>query len=802
MVAAALRRDLAFGQAAARDLPQSLHIPYLRHVHDQAIVTKQGFLLAFLQLGGLCFQTLDQADINLRHVNRNVNLRALGSSRFAVYGHVIRRAVEPKLEGAFDNPFLAELDARYQASLQSKRLFVNEIVLTLIRRPMQGRIGLVDRIVDQFRRELGGREPQREALAELLEVATALKRDLAPYGARILSVVPRAGGLYSEPVEFLAKLLNGAEERAMPLPRMALDGYLPTKRLFVGSAALELRGAAPGSTRFGAMLSIKEYPPFSGPGLLDGLLTQPHEFILTQSFALRDRAAALETMNRTGRQVSGSDDAGTSVADDVDAARDKLASGEAVFGDHHLSLLALARSPDGLSRAVADLGAELSRMNIVWVREDLNLEPAYWAQLPGNFSYIARRALISSLNYAGFFSGHNFPVGETCGLHWGSPIALLETTSQTAYAFNFHVHDLGNFTVVGPSGSGKTVALSFLLGQAMRVRPIPRCVFFDKDRGAEIFIRALGGRYETLSPGEPTGFNPFQIEGSPENRAFLVTLIAYLLKPADGILSAQEMRVIADAVERMIALPKLERSLTMLPELLRGRLAAGMGDLAGRLEPWLKPSARGWLFANPVDRLTFEEDGPGVWGFDMTKVLDDPEVRTAALLYIFQRTGEILDGRPAMIFLDEGWRLLDDAVFLDFIKDMLKTIRKKNGIVGFGTQSAADIVRSKAANTLIEQTATNIFFPNAKADEASYAEAFRLSRKELAFIRQTAPESRTFLIRHAQDSVVARLDLSAMPDLIKVLSGRTETVREMERLRAELGEDPADWLPRFCGWSL
>jgi type IV secretion system protein VirB4 len=110
-------------------------------------------------------------------------------------------------------------------------------------------------------------------------------------------------------------------------------------------------------------------------------------------------------------------------------------------------------------------------------------------------------------------------------------------------------------------------------------------------------------------------------------------------------------------------------------------------------------------------------------------------------------------------------------------------------------------VRSRAANTLIEQTATNIFFPNAKADEASYVEAFRLSGKELAFIRQTAPENRTFLIRHAQDSVVARLDLSAMPDLIKVLSGRTETVREMERLRAELGDDPARWLPAFCGWS-
>ena len=33
------------------------------------------------------------------------------------------------------------------------------------------------------------------------------------------------------------------------------------------------------------------------------------------------------------------------------------------------------------------------------------------------------------------------------------PVAVLETTSQTAYYFNFHVRDLGHFTVTGPSGS-------------------------------------------------------------------------------------------------------------------------------------------------------------------------------------------------------------------------------------------------------------------------------------------------------------------------------------------------------------
>ena len=92
-------------------------------------------------------------------------------------------------------------------------------------------------------------------------------------------------------------------------------------------------------------------------------------------------------------------------------------------------------------------------------REDLNCEPAFWAQLSRNFPYVARRRVISSKNFAGFVSLHNFPSGRAIGNHWGPAISVFETTSQTAYYYNHHIRDIGNFTVVGPSGSGKTVVL-------------------------------------------------------------------------------------------------------------------------------------------------------------------------------------------------------------------------------------------------------------------------------------------------------------------------------------------------------
>ncbi|RWD87074.1 MAG: VirB4 family type IV secretion/conjugal transfer ATPase [Mesorhizobium sp.] len=788
--------DLKFAKARKREKPVEAHVPYLRHVDDNLVVTKSGFLVGVIQLGGLPFQTMDQAELNNRMFNRNTTFRNLSTSRFAAYATIIRRHVTPEIEGDFDNPFVAELDARYMGELGSKNLFVNEAFLTLIRRPMVGRVGWVDKALNAFRISTAGEETREEAMAELHDVLDGVVKDFSAYGARLLGVMTRRGSLFSEPAEFIAKILAGGADVEMPLPRMSLASACATRQIFFGKSALEIRGAQ--TSKIGAMVSIKEYPPFTAPGSLDGLLRLPHEFILTQSFAIEDRVTAMRRINTISNQVSGSDEAGTTVEDSVHAGADKLAGGEVVFGQHHMTVMALAADVQGLNRSLSDITAELSRMSIVPVRETLNTELAFWAQLPGNFSYIARRALISSLNFAGLFSGHNFPSGQREGLHWKRPIALLETSSQTAYYFNFHVHDVGHFTVFGPTGSGKTVVLSFLMAQAMRISPRPRCVYFDYMRGAELFIRALGGRYEVMEPMQATGFAPLQLEDTAENRTFLEGLLRYILTPDDGSLDVAEMRVINTAVDKVYKIPRQQRAFELLPEVLRGSLTPGMNDLAARIEPWLNPGDKGWLFNNPVDLVDFSKP---VVGFDMTKILADKKLRSAALLYIFHRLEEIMDGTPLLMFLDEGWKLLDDEVFAAFINETLKTIRRRNGVVGFGTQTAEDVVNSSISSSLIEQTKTNIFFPNPKASKDSYMARFSLTAKEFEFVRRTAKETRTFLVKHDSDSVVAKLDLSAMPDLIKVLSTNETSIKECERLRETYGQEPEAWLPYLCGWE-
>jgi type IV secretion system protein VirB4 len=156
-----------------------------------------------------------------------------------------------------------------------------------------------------------------------------------------------------------------------------------------------------------------------------------------------------------------------------------------------------------------------------------------------------------------------------------------------------------------------------------------------------------------------------------------------------------------------------------------------------------------------------------------------------------------LDGQPTIIVIDEGWKALDDEVFIQRIKDWEKTIRKRNGIVGFGTQSAQDALSSRISSAIIEQAATQIFMVNPKAQEADYCGGFGLTSHEFDLVKTLPDTSRCFLIKHGKDSVVARLNLSGMPELLTVLSGREGTVRRLDELRGEVGDAPADWLPRL-----
>ena len=785
---------LADGPDPKKEKPAGARLPYARHVDDATIETRDGRLMQVLHLAGFPFETADTDELNYRKSVRETMLRGVANSRFALYHHIVRREAAPQMSGAFADPFSRSLDESWRAKLDGRKLYTNDLFLTLVRRPLQGRVGFLEDMLSSLR----GAGDRQEAAADLVREQTALNaaRDslisaLSSYGARLLTAYKGPQGQCSEPLEFLSLLYNG-EMRPVRLPDADLGAYLPYRRVSFGADTLEFGPAGRLDRTFAAMISVKDYPGQTAPGMLDDLLRLPVEMVLSQSFGFVDRQQTLNRMNLALRRMRAADDEALTLRGDLATAKDDVAAGRSAFGEHHLTVMVKAPSPTELNEVTADVQSAFTELGIIAVREDVNLEPAFWSQFPGNFKDIARRALVSSNNFASLASCHSFPIGTAEGNHWGPAITLLETTSAGPYYFNFHKGDLGNFTVIGPSGSGKTVVLGFLLAQAQKLQP--RTIFFDKDRGAEIFLRAIGGRYDVLRPGRPTGLNPLLLPDDPANRRFLSDWTAKLVTARGEALDADDIARIAEAVDANFSQPEQYRRLRYFAELFQGSRRASATDLAARLAPWHGAGDYAWLFDNAEDKLDLEAR---TIGFDMTQILEDPAARTSAMMYLFHRVEERLDGAPSIIVIDEGWKALDDDAFVSRIKDWEKTIRKRNGIVGFCTQSAQDALGSRISSAIIEQAATQIFMVNPKAQEADYCGGFGLTSHELDLVRTLPDASHCFLIKHGNDSVVARLNLSGMPDLLTVLSGRESSVRRLDEIRAEVGDDPASWLPRL-----
>jgi type IV secretion system protein VirB4 len=213
-----------------------------------------------LHLEGLPFETADTDELNYRKSLRDATLRALGSSRFALYHHVIRRRVDPVDAGVFPDAFSQRLDQVWTQRLRAKELFRNDIFLSIVRRPLQGRGGFAEAVADLLGRRITDRAAMLAAERRALDATRdTLLASLSSYGARALGVYRARGSVHSELLEFLSALFNG-EMRPMKLPQGDVGEYVPYRRVSFGQQTLELAPAGEKPRTFSGLISIKDYP--------------------------------------------------------------------------------------------------------------------------------------------------------------------------------------------------------------------------------------------------------------------------------------------------------------------------------------------------------------------------------------------------------------------------------------------------------------------------------------------------------------------------------------------------------------
>ena len=747
---------------------------YNQHIDKYTICLYSNQIMRTIAIEGFSFETEDDETLEDRKTLLNNIYKTLSYSDITIYIHTIRRRNKlniKKVNTINYNNFIQSLQQEWNNSHAGIESFENTIFLSIV--------------LDTPNLNKDNKDYY---LKILHNIAFNFVSSLNMYQPKILSTYTKDNNLYSEIVNFLYMLVNTGVKKEIMLNSNEISDIISNNNIefFDDHGIIEHHN----KRKIFKIISNLEYPKFSAAGLLDGLLNIPSECIITHIFQCENKNNAINQIDIHRNRMTSSADRSTNQIYEIEEAVELLNSNEISFGYHNFCIEVFAENEQDINTSTANVINRLVSRGFHTIIESYNLENAFWSKFPGNDYLAGRMRLINSLNLSGMASLHMYPTGIVKNAFWGDYITIFTTTSNTLYYFNFHVNDVGHTVIIGPTGTGKTVLLNFLCVQAQKFKP--KMFFFDKDHGAEIFIRSINGEYNIINPNISCFFNPLQLKETPENKSFLLEWLISLATSLNFSPSSKDINFLNQAIEGSFKLMKQDRNLTNFLGFLETETE---NNITSKIRLWTQGKTYGKIFDNTEDKINFTSNR--VFGFEMQHLIDNPTILQPVLLYLFHRITNALDGSPTMIILDEAWALINNDTFGPKIQNWLKTLRKKNAIVIFATQSVEDAINSKISATIIQQTATQIFFPNPKAND-SYKKSFLLSNRELNLILNTSIKSRFFLIKQEKNAVVAKMDLSRIPKFLYVLSGNTKNVNILNNLMKEKNNtNPRFWLNDF-----
>jgi type IV secretion system protein VirB4 len=573
--------------------------PQIGHWDREIGINQDGSVFAIRHLTG---HDADLAGVRTTvglHLGANALARGLSDPRVEMWHHLIRQdgqSMSPL--PPIDNWFGARFDEGLPGDAGRRHALSERPVRHGGHAPARR---AAERDAGAFRRRAvrasaGGRRVARR----LRGGAADARRRAGPVWGPAARAARAGGVVFSELAEALHLIGNG-HFRPIGLTAGRMGRMAMPERVVFGLRDFEI--VKEGEPRFGAVLSIKDYPPRTSPVMFDAIRRLPFGLVLTNAERFQQKADALGKIGLRVKQMQSGNDAAKSQVAELAQDEDDVMSGRSVYVRHHFGLAVYAPSIDVLDRRVAQAQSALSDVGITSVRETDALAAAVAGQLPGNSRWWPRPAMTKSINAVGMAAKHDVPRGQYHG-RWGAPVLLLRTTADTEYAFHFQVQgsaqipaeDLANCLVFGPAGSGKTGLLGSVSLLALR-NPATRVVVVDKDYGLSVMVRAAGGSYLVLPSGSPSGLAPLHgLTAGPDDMAFLERFVrGLILADGQGELSADEDQRLQRAVARQMEMPPEMRGLAGVAVMLGQRAKDGA---AARLRKWCRGERLGWAFDN------------------------------------------------------------------------------------------------------------------------------------------------------------------------------------------------------------
>ena len=736
--------------------------------------------------------------------------RRLGSG-WAIYIEAERREVTDYPTGAFDDDLSRLVDSERAAAFEqaaSQFETIHHLTLQWTPAPDSSRKASAFFFeVDQGRhpkakasetpRKAGATIDRQVALEALEQFTTSCEHAFGLFAAIVAEFAPLDG---DETLTYLKRSVSNRQTKVRaPAAAAFIDGLLCDAPLIGGVTPML-------GDRHLRILTIKGFPPFTNPGVLDDLnaLGMPYRW-MTRHLCL-DRGEAERELTKwrrlwfskhkslsalvkemlTKEQAAFSNPDAIAKTEEVDAALAEVGSELVGFGYFTSTLIVTGATAQEADERLRFAERVISARGFATVNETLNAVEAWLSSLPGHAWANVRRPMVSTLNLAHIAPLATPWAGEPWNRHFDAPpLAVTRTDGSTPFRLDLHVGDVGHTLVIGPTGAGKSVLLSFLALQWRRY-PDAQIFMFDKGGSARAAMLGLGGDAIDLGGGSSPAFQPLSRIDDVAARSTALEWVLGLLAQ-EGVAQSPDMQErVWSALGSLASAPPEQRHLTGL------RLLVQDAELQSALLPYTQEGAYGVIFDGAEDRLKLSDTVL----FEMEEIMARPKAVAPALLHLFDRLEERFDGRPTLLVLDEAWLFLDAPLFAARIREWLKTLRKKNVAVVFATQSLADVADSAIAPALIESCPTRIYLPNERAFEPQQRQAyerFGLNETEIDLIA-TAQRKRDYY--YASPKGRRLFELALGPIALAFCGASDATSRELVA-RLERQTSPVPFWRRF-----
>ncbi len=508
-----------FGELYFKQTDLASKLKLSHHITDNIVMLKNGDLFTVFEVKGISFYTEDSEDL-ISFTRRFHNwMRNVGDDSLTIYSHIIRSKVSLDYKNKSESKFSQMLDDAYIQKIKNSKLFKNSLYIGLQVKPKTSKFNLLSLLSKKVDKS-NVFNVINEAKEKLEDILIATKGYLGAtekkeeekeekgfdFRIRHLGIYEEKGIKYSEIGEFESLLLNNKKVR-IPVKASSLSSALATTDITFAKNSFEV-DPINRNLFVGAVLGFREYPHQANSRVFDKLLSLPIEFCVSQSFRFINRHKAMGLVQTRLRKMDQAEDVGYEEYAQLEDGLQHIQNGQIFLGYHNINLFIYARNTDELKKNVAEASSIVSECGAVINRESFANEAAFFARFAGNNDLQPRPTLIPSDVFSQFSSLHTYPVGQVENNHWGDALSLFKSSGNSPYFFSWHLADIGNSIIIGPSGSGKTVLQGFLISQSEKQNI--RTIFIDKDRGGEIMVKALGGAYQTLRMGKPSGFAPLR----------------------------------------------------------------------------------------------------------------------------------------------------------------------------------------------------------------------------------------------------------------------------------------------------